>query len=111
MPLCIKKEAFFLNEWNKQRLIEPLYDLYETTQKQYWTSQSSRGDANKKKKPNKPKTVEKADEHSDILYTVSSWNWLFSSNPFYLCLNIVRPTSCFNGIWKPAALKFILEFI
>lgn len=49
MPLCIKKEAFFLNEWNKQRLIEPLYELYETTQKQYWTSQSSRGYFNKKK--------------------------------------------------------------
>lgn len=35
MPLGIKKEAFLLNESDKQRLIEPLYKLYETTQKQH----------------------------------------------------------------------------
>lgn len=64
-----------------------------------------------KKKFNKLKMVEKVDEYFDVLYIVSFWNWLFFLNFFYLCLNIVRFISCFNGIWKFVVLKFILEFI
>lgn len=110
MPLGIKKEAFLLNESDKQRLIEPLYKLYETTQKQH-EPHRVRVMMLVKKNPTKNGRKGGRTQISDISNTQSAWNWLFSSIPVYLCFNMVRPTSCFNGIWKPAALKSFLEFI
>lgn len=70
MPLGIKKEAFLLNESDKQRLIEPLYKLYETTQKQHEPHRVRVVMLIKKKTP--PKTVEKADEHKFLIYLIYS---------------------------------------